>query len=72
MPQATAATGGRGGGDNAAIDPLGSQGALVYDNGTDMLFAVNAGDNTVTAFDTGPQGVACGAARGVRPAATFR
>jgi len=58
VPQATALTGGRGGADNAAIDPLGSQGALVYDQGTDMLFAVNAGDNTVTAFDTGPQGVA--------------
>lgn len=58
VPQATAVTGGRGGGDNAAIDPLGSQGALVYDDGTQMLFAVNAGDNTVTAFETGPLGVA--------------
>lgn len=57
LPQATAATGGRGGGNNAAIDPLGSQGALMYDAGTQMLFAVNAGDNTVTAFDTGPSGV---------------
>jgi 6-phosphogluconolactonase (cycloisomerase 2 family) len=58
IPQATTPTGGRGGADNAAIDPLGSQGALVYDAGTEMLFAVNAGDNTVTSFETGPQGVA--------------
>jgi 6-phosphogluconolactonase (cycloisomerase 2 family) len=58
VPQATAATGGRGGSDNAPIDPLGSQGALHYDAATQMLFAVNAGDNTVTAFDTGVQGVA--------------
>ena len=56
LPRATTATGGRGGGDNAAIDPLGSQGALQYDDATQMLFAVNAGDNTVTAFDTGVRG----------------
>jgi DNA-binding beta-propeller fold protein YncE len=57
LPRATAATGGLGASTNAAIDPLGSQAALVYDAGTDMLFAVNAGDNTVTAFETGPIGV---------------
>lgn len=58
LSHATAATGGRGGGDNAPIDPLGSQGALAYDDGTQMLFAVNAGDNSVTTFDTGALGVA--------------
>lgn len=54
---ATTPTGGSGAGGNAAIDPLGSQGALVYDEGVDMLFAVNAGDDTVTAFGAGPFGV---------------
>jgi 6-phosphogluconolactonase (cycloisomerase 2 family) len=44
-------TGGLGGSANAAIDPLGSQGALVYDDASGMLFAVNAGDNTVAALD---------------------
>jgi DNA-binding beta-propeller fold protein YncE len=44
-------TGGLGGSANAAIDPLGSQGALVYDDESHMLFAVNAGDNTVAALD---------------------
>lgn len=57
VPQATVPTGGKGGSNNAAIDPLGSQGALVYDKASKMLFAVNAGDNTVTAFDTGPSGL---------------
>jgi 6-phosphogluconolactonase (cycloisomerase 2 family) len=51
MSSSTASTGGLGGSDNAAIDPLGSQGALVYDDGAQMLFAVNAGDNTVAALD---------------------
>jgi 6-phosphogluconolactonase (cycloisomerase 2 family) len=45
-------TGGEGASDNAAIDPLGSQNSLVHDRRLDRLFAVNAGDNTVTAFDT--------------------
>jgi DNA-binding beta-propeller fold protein YncE len=45
-------TGGHGGSANAAIDPLGSQGALAYDDATHMLFAVNAGDNTVAELDT--------------------
>lgn len=52
IQQATASTGGLGGSDNAAIDPLGSQNALVFDDESKMLFAVNAGDNTVTAFTT--------------------
>jgi 6-phosphogluconolactonase (cycloisomerase 2 family) len=47
------ATGGKGASDNAPIDPLGSQNSLVHDDRLEMLFAVNAGDNTVTAFDTG-------------------
>lgn len=54
---ATARTGGAGGGNNAPVDPLGSQNSLVYDAALEMLFAVNAGDNTVTAFHTGHAGV---------------
>jgi 6-phosphogluconolactonase (cycloisomerase 2 family) len=57
VPRATASTGGAGGSVTAAIDPLGSQNALVYDPGTDMLFAVNAGDDTITAFEAGPFGL---------------
>ncbi|HVY63427.1 MAG TPA: beta-propeller fold lactonase family protein [Gammaproteobacteria bacterium] len=57
LPFATVATGGRGASDNAAIDPLGSQHSLVYDAASDSLFAVNAGDNTVSALDTGPFGL---------------
>ena len=53
VPRATASTGGRGGSVTAPVDPLGSQGSLVYDATSQTLFAVNAGDNTVTAFDTG-------------------
>ncbi len=53
VPRATASTGGRGGSVTAPVDPLGSQGSLVYDAASTTLFAVNAGDNTVTAFDTG-------------------
>ena len=56
LPHATTPTGGRGASANAAVDPLGSQGSLVYDALSQMLFAVNAGDNTVTAFDTGTFG----------------
>jgi len=56
LPRATVSTGGRGGSANAPVDPLGSQGSLVYDAGTETLFAVNAGDNTVTSFDTGAFG----------------
>ena len=37
---ATASTGGQGGSDNAAIDPLGSQGALVYDGRHKLLFEI--------------------------------
>ena len=56
VPSATTPTGGRGASTNAAVDPLGSQGSLVYDAGSQTLFAVNAGDNTVTALDTGAFG----------------
>lgn len=56
VPGATASTRGSGGSVTAAVDPLGSQGSLVYDETSQMLFAVNAGDNTVTAFDTGAVG----------------
>ncbi len=57
LPRATASTGGLGGSITAPVDPLGSQGALVYDEASNLLFAVNAGDNTVAAFDTGPIGL---------------
>jgi 6-phosphogluconolactonase (cycloisomerase 2 family) len=53
VPHAAAPTGGRGGSVTASVDPLGSQGSLVYDAGSNTLFAVNAGDNTVAALDTG-------------------
>ena len=56
VPHGMVPTGGLGGSANAAIDPLGSQGSLMYDRESQMLFAVNAGDNTVTAFDTGALG----------------
>jgi 6-phosphogluconolactonase len=47
----TVSTGGLGGSANAAIDALGSQGALVYDDASRLLFAVNAGDNSVAVLD---------------------
>jgi 6-phosphogluconolactonase (cycloisomerase 2 family) len=50
---ATVSTGGQGGSANAAIDPLGSQGALVYDARHELLFAVNAGSDSVAVLDTG-------------------
>src|SRR6185295_4738970 len=53
VPRATASTGGRGASTNAGVDPLGSQSSLVYSKASRMLFAVNAGDNSITAFDTG-------------------
>lgn len=57
MPNATVSTGGSGGGDNAPVDPLGSQNSLVYSDHLNMLFAVNAGDNTIAAFDTSGPGL---------------
>jgi DNA-binding beta-propeller fold protein YncE len=57
LPAATTPTGGRGASDNAAIDPLGSQNSLVFDAASQLLFAVNAGDDTVSALDTGPFGL---------------
>jgi len=57
VPGATVSTGGYGASTNAPIDPLGSQNALVYDSDHDMLFAVNAGDNTVTAIEPSGFGV---------------
>jgi DNA-binding beta-propeller fold protein YncE len=50
-------TGGAGGSVTAAVDPLGSQDSLIYDEMHDMLFAVNAGSDTVTGFDTSFLGV---------------
>lgn len=52
VPRASVSTGGMGAASNAAIDPLGSQGSLVFSEEHDMLFGVNAGDNTVFAFKT--------------------
>ena len=43
------ATGGAGSGE-AAVDPLGSQGALVLAEDGRFLLAVNAGDNTISSF----------------------
>lgn len=44
-------TGGLGGAEvDAPVDALASQGSLVYDDGHDLLFAVNAGSDTVTVF----------------------
>lgn len=57
VPRATASTGGYGASTNAPIDPLGSQNALVYDADHDLLFAVNAGDNTVAAIEPGAFGL---------------
>jgi 6-phosphogluconolactonase len=57
LPQATRSTGGLGGSVSAAVDPLGSQNSLVYDAELDLLFAVNAGDNSVAAFGVGPFGL---------------
>jgi 6-phosphogluconolactonase (cycloisomerase 2 family) len=56
VPGATASTGGSGGSVTAAVDPLGSQNSLVYDPASQTLFAVNAGDNTISAFNTGTVG----------------
>ncbi|WP_156924394.1 lactonase family protein [Derxia gummosa] len=53
LPSATVDTGGLGGSGNAAVDPLGSQHSLVYDPASRLLFAVNAGDNTVSVFAPG-------------------
>src|SRR3989440_11894897 len=48
---ATYATGGNGGrAAGAAVDPLASQGGLVYDANHGLLLAPNAGSNTVSVF----------------------
>jgi 6-phosphogluconolactonase (cycloisomerase 2 family) len=48
---ASDATGGNGGKtDGSAADPLASQSSLVFDRANDMLFAVNAGSDSLTAF----------------------
>ncbi|WP_412749878.1 lactonase family protein [Krasilnikovia sp. M28-CT-15] len=45
-------TGGRGGTElQATVDPLASQGSLVYDAPHHRLYAVNAGSDTLTVFD---------------------
>ncbi|MER8006831.1 beta-propeller fold lactonase family protein [Streptomyces sp. NPDC094149] len=47
----TYATGGKGGDQvDAPTDSLASQGSLVYDRGSRLLLAVNAGSGTVTSF----------------------
>jgi 6-phosphogluconolactonase (cycloisomerase 2 family) len=46
------ATGGKGGSESGAVaDPLASQGSLTYDAAHSLLFAVNAGSDTVTVFE---------------------
>ena len=52
VPGAAVRTGGSGGSINAPFDPLGSQNSLVHDDRLGLLFAVNAGDNSVSAFET--------------------
>jgi 6-phosphogluconolactonase (cycloisomerase 2 family) len=48
---ATYATGGKGGVLNGShVDHLGSQGSLTYDPASSLLYAVNAGSNTVSVF----------------------
>jgi hypothetical protein len=50
-PAGRYATGGRGGVlDGSVVDHLASQGALTYDRAHGLLYAVNAGSNTVTLF----------------------
>jgi 6-phosphogluconolactonase (cycloisomerase 2 family) len=45
------ATGGLGGAlDGSVVDHLASQGSLTYDRGSGLLYAVNAGSNTITVF----------------------
>jgi 6-phosphogluconolactonase (cycloisomerase 2 family) len=49
--QGSYATGGRGGQlGGSVVDHLGSQGSLTYDGAHSLLYAVNAGSNTVTVF----------------------
>jgi DNA-binding beta-propeller fold protein YncE len=44
-------TGGRGGAlDGSVVDHLASQGSLAYDPGSGLLYAVNAGSDTITTF----------------------
>jgi DNA-binding beta-propeller fold protein YncE len=44
-------TGGRGGVlDGSVVDHLASQGSLTYDRGANLLYAVNAGSDTITTF----------------------
>jgi 6-phosphogluconolactonase (cycloisomerase 2 family) len=50
----TYATGGLGGVlTGSAVDHLASQGSLTYDQRDDLLYAVNAGSNTVSVFSVG-------------------
>jgi DNA-binding beta-propeller fold protein YncE len=51
-PAGTYPTGGRGGVLNgSAVDHLASQGSLAYDRAHGLLYAVNAGSNTISVFD---------------------
>lgn len=50
-PSGTYSTGGDGGQlDGSVVDHLASMNSLVYDAGAKLLFAVNAGSNTITEF----------------------
>lgn len=51
VPAGTYPTGGLGGVlQGAVVDDLASQGSLAYDRARHLLYAVNAGSNTITAF----------------------
>src|SRR6202042_1367850 len=53
-PDGTYATGGLGGQlSGSVVDHLASQGSLGYDPGPGLLFAVNAGSDTVSVFAAG-------------------
>src|SRR6266704_4168892 len=44
-------------GTDPATDPLASQGALIFDQGHQFLFAVNAGSNQISVFQITPSGL---------------
>jgi len=58
MPAGAVSTGGKGTGSG-----LGSQGALALSDGGELLFAVNAGSNEISAFVVSPEGGLALAAR---------
>src|SRR5262249_29154536 len=52
QPEGAVDTGGRGGRiEGAKADPLASQGSLIFDREQELLIGVNAGSNSVYAFE---------------------